>query len=83
MNDKIKLFNEVNVLMQYDLDPIGTTAWWSDTNRFLGSYDDWPFSRGPQSPLRVLTRFFPDQISREEFIYAVNNEIEHMSRGME
>lgn len=83
MNKQVDLFNKVNKLLEYDKDPIGTTAWWSDKNEFLGEYDDWPFSRGIQSPLRILTQFYPSHISYDEFVAGVVSEIDYMSRGMD
>lgn len=78
MNKHVELFNKVNELLEYDKDPIGVTAWWSEPNAWFG----WHGSTHT-SPLLILTRFVPRIMSEDKFIKCVKDELDDDARGMD
>lgn len=84
MNKQVELFNEVNEMLEYDKDPLGTTWWWCEESLFFGYYPDESTQEGYGylSPIIVLVTKFPHEVSRIKFIEMVENYIEDCKIGM-
>ena len=78
MNKHVDLFNKVNKLLEYDKDPIGTTAWWSEPNVWFGWWEGEHLS-----PLVVLVAYVPKFMTNEEFIGCVEDNMDDDGRGMD